>query len=141
MLDEMSKEMLQNVPYVSGIIIRKPQKKYYDKFWRLFTRKFHPASIILKPLFVFLMKSGIGMLYYLCSKEKSSFNLDLQSMVGKGHRRDSLNLIHWKFVCCVILSYASGDYLAVRYSKRDPRRNLSLQSPAGHFRFRLNMQG
>ena len=55
------------------------------------TRKFHPASIILKPLFVFLMKSG--MLYYLCSKEKSSFNLDLQSMVGKGHRRD-LNLIH-----------------------------------------------
>ena len=57
------------------------------------TRKFHPASIILKPLFVFLMKSG-GMLYYLCSKEKSSFNLDLQSMVGKGHRRDSLNLIH-----------------------------------------------
>ena len=80
----------------------------------------------------FLMKSGgIGMLYYLCSKEKSSFNLDLQSMVGKGHRRDSLNLIHWKFVCCVILSYASGDYLAVRYSKRDPRRNLSLQSPRG----------
>ena len=133
--------MLQNVPYISGIIIRKPQKTYYDKFWRLFTRKFHPASIILKPLFVFLMKSGIGMLYYLCSKEKSSFNLDLQSMVGKGHRRDSLNLIHWKFVCCVILSYASGDYLAVRYSKRDPRRNLSLQSPAGHFRFRLNMQG
>ena len=131
--------MLQNVPYVSGIIIRKPPKKYHDKFWRLFTRKFHPASIILKPLFVFLMKSGV--LYYLCSKEKSSFNLDLQSMVGKGHRRDSLNLIHWKFVCCVILSYASGDYLAVRYSKRDPRRNLSLQSPAGHFRFRLNMQG
>ena len=135
-------EMLQNVPYVSGIITRKPPKKYYDKFWRVFTGKFHPASIILKPLFVFLMKSGgIGILYYLCSKEKSSFNLDLQSMVGKGHRRDSLNLIHWKFVCCVILSYASGDYLAVRYSKRDPRRNLSLQSPAGHFRFRLNMQG
>ena len=132
MLDEMSKEMLQNVPYISGII-RKPQKTYYDKFW----------SIILKPLFVFLMKSG-GILVcynYLWSKEKSSFNLDLQSMVGKGHRRDSLNLIHWKFVCCVILSYASGDYLAVRYSKRDPRRNLSLQSPAGHFRFRLNMQG
>ena len=115
-------------------LYKNPQKTYYDKFW----------SIILKPLFVFLMKSG-GILvcykYYLCSKEKSSFNLDLQSMVGKGHRRDSLNLIHWKFVCCVILSYASGDYLAVRYSKRDPRRNLSLQSPAGHFRFRLNMQG
>ena len=130
--------MLQKVPHVSGIIIRKPQKNIMTNFE---TRKFHPASIILKPLFVFLMKSGIGMLYYLCSKEKSSFNLDLQSMVGKGHRRDSLNLIHWKFVCCVILSYASGDYLAVRYSKRDPRRNLSLQSPAGHFRFRLNMQG
>ena len=128
----MSKEMLQNVPYISGII-RKPQKKHYDNVW----------SIILKPLLVFLMKSG-GILVcynYLWSKEKSSFNLDLQSMVGKGHRRDSLNLIHWKFVCCVILSYASGDYLAVRYSKRDPRRNLSLQSPAGHFRFRLNMQG
>ena len=134
--------MLQNVPYISGIIIRKPQKTYYDKFWRLFTRKFHPASIILKPLFVFLMKSGIGMLYYLCSKEKSSFNLDLQSMVGKGHRRDSLNLIHWKFVCCVILSYASiVDYLAdLRTGLNPRRRNLSLQSPAGNNDYPL-MQG
>ena len=32
MLDEMSKEMLQNVPYISGIIIRKPPKNIMTNF-------------------------------------------------------------------------------------------------------------